>query len=277
MLVIVSPGFFHTLGIPILSGRDFDWSDDQDRPRVTIVDSNLARQLRTSSDVLGTRVRFGVRPELQDLHVVGIAGNASLINPRDAGAMVIYVPSPQYADRNTAGNLFVRSENPAAISRMVQNEIQSLHHEYSISAKTLEETTDQTLVEDRATAVLSTLFAGLALILAGIGLFGLMSYAVTRRTREIGIRIAVGAQPETILGLIVRESVLLSTVGILVGVPCAIAAKQLIAHMLFGVAPTDPLTFGLAAAILLSVGAIAGYWPARRATRIDPMSALRRE
>jgi predicted permease len=277
MLVIVSPGFFHTLGIPILSGRDFDWSDDQDHPRVSIVDSNLARHLRTSSDVLGIGVRFGVRPELQDLHVVGIAGNASLINPRDAGAMVIYVPSPQYADRNTAGNLFVRSENPAAVSRMVQNEVQSLHHEYSISAKTLEETTDQALVEDRATAVLSTLFAGLALILAGIGLFGLMSYAVTRRTREIGIRIAVGAQPETILGLIVRESVLLSTVGILVGVPCAIAAKQLIAHMLFGVASTDPLTFVLAAAILLSVGAIAGYWPARRATRIDPMSALRRE
>jgi predicted permease len=277
MLVLVSPGFFRTLGIPILSGRDFDWTDDPDHPRVTIVDSNLARQLRTSSDVVGSRVRFGVRPELQDLNVVGIAGNASLINPRDANAMVIYVPSPQYADGSVAGNLFVRSENPAAITRMVQNQIQSLRQEYSISAKTLEETTDQALVEDRATAVLSTLFAGLALILAGIGLFGLMSYAVTRRTREIGIRIAVGAQPETILGLILREAVLLSAVGILVGVPCAIAAKQLIAHMLFGVASTDPLTFVVAAAILMSVGALAGFWPAHRATRIDPMAALRRE
>jgi predicted permease len=277
MLVLVSPGFFETLGIPILSGRDFDWNDDQNHPHVTIVDSHLARQLRSSSDVLGTRVRFGVRPELQDLNVVGIAGNASLINPRDAGAMVIYVPSPQYADGSVAGNLFVRSENPAGITRMVQNEVHSLHHEYSISAKTLEDTTDQSLVEERATAVLSTLFAGLALILAGIGLFGLMSYAVTRRTREIGIRIAVGARTETILGLILRESVLLSAVGILVGVPCAIAARQLIAHMLFGVAPTDPPTFAVAAAILLSVGALAGYWPARRATRIDPMAALRRE
>jgi len=277
MLVLVSPGFFQTLGIPILSGRDFDWNDDQNHPHVAIVDNHLARQLRSSSDVLGTRVRFGVRPELQDLNVIGIAGNASLINPRDAGAMVIYVPSPQYANGSAAGNLFVRSENPAAITRMVQNEVQSLHHEYSISAKTLEETIDQALVEDHATAVLSTLFAGLALILAGIGLFGLMSYAVTRRTREIGIRIAVGAQPETILGLILRQSVLLSAVGILVGVPCAIAARQLIAHMLFGVAPTDPLTFAVAAAILLSVGALAGYWPAHRATRIDPMAALRRE
>jgi predicted permease len=277
MLVMVSPGFFQTLGIPILSGRDFAWTDDQNHPRVTIVDSNLARQLRTSSDVLGTRVRFGVRPELQDLTVVGVAGNANLINPRDAGAMVIYVPSPQYEDGSIAGNLFVRSENPAAITRMVQNEIQSLHHEYSISAKTLEETTDQVLVEDRATAILSTLFAGLALILAGIGLFGLMSYAVTKRTREIGIRIAVGARPEVILGLILRESVLLCAVSILVGVPCAIAARQFIAHLLFGVASTDPLTFVVAGAILLAVGALAGYWPARRATRIDPMAALRRE
>ena len=277
MLVLVSPGFFQTLEIPILSGRDFDWTDDQNHPHVAIVDSNLARQLRASSDVLGSLVRFGVRPELQDLRVVGIAGNASLINPRDAGAMLIYVPSPQYGDGSTAGNLFVRSENPAAIPRMVQNEIQSLHHEYSISAKTLEETTEQALIEDRATAILSTLFAGLALMLAGIGLFGLMSYAVTRRTREIGIRIAVGAQPETILGLILRESVLLSVVGILVGVPCAIACRQLIAHLLFGVASTDPMTFLIAAAILLSVGALAGYWPARRATRIDPMAALRRE
>jgi len=276
-LVLVSPGFFETLGISILSGRDFDWTDDPNHPRVTIVDSNLARQLRTSSDLVGARVRFGVRPELQDLNVVGIAGNASLINPRDANAMVIYVPSPQYADGSVAGNLFVRSENPAAITRMVQNQIQSLHHEYSVSAKTLEETTDQALVEDRATAVLSTLFAGLALILAGIGLFGLMSYAVTRRTREIGIRIAVGAQPETILGLVLREAVLLSAVGILVGVPCAMAAKQLIAHMLFGVASTDLLTFVGAAAILMSVGALAGFWPAHRATRIDPMAALRRE
>jgi len=277
MLVLVSPGFFQTLGIPILSGRDFDWTDDPNHPHVTIVDGNLARKLHASSDVLGSRVRFGVRPELQDLHVVGIAGNASLINPRDAGATLIYVPSPQYGDGSTAGNLFVRSKNPAAIPRMVQNEIQSLHHEYSISAKTLEETTEQVLIEDRATAILSTLFAGLALMLAGIGLFGLMSYAVTRRTREIGIRIAVGAQPETILGLILRESVLLSVVGILVGVPCAIASRQLIAHLLFGVASTDPMTFLIAAAILLSVGALAGYWPARRATGIDPMAALRRE
>jgi predicted permease len=276
-LVVVSPGFFRTLGIPILEGRDFDWSDDRKHPRVAIVDNHLARRLLPAGDVLGTSIRFGVRPEFQGMSVVGIARSASLINLRDPEAMVIYVATPQYADRGDAGNLFVRAGNPAAITRAVQSEIQAHHREYSTKAKTLKETSEQTLGEDRATAVLSSLFAGLALVLAGIGLFGLMSYAVSRRTREIGIRIAVGAQRGTILGLILRESVVLSGLGVIVGVPCAIAATRLFGHMLFGVAPGDPLTFAAAAAILLAIGAAAGYWPARRATKIDPIAALRRE
>ncbi len=276
-LVVVSPGFLRTLGIPILAGRDFDWSDDQKHPPVAIVDNNLAHRLFPSGDVLGASVRFGVRPEFQGMQIVGIAKSASLINLRDGDAMIIYVPSPRYSERGDTGNLFVRAANPSAVARVVQSEIQAQHHEYSTTAKTLKETSEQTLGEDRATAVLSSLFAGLALVLAGIGLFGLMSYAVSRRTREIGIRIAVGAQPGTILALILRESVVLSGLGIIVGVPCAIAAARLIGHMLFGVAPGDPVTFVAAASVLLAIGTLAGYWPARRATKIDPIAALRRE
>jgi ABC-type antimicrobial peptide transport system permease subunit len=171
--------------------------------------------------------------------------------------------------------LFVRSENPAAITRAVENEIQAHGHEYPVSAKTLAQTSDQVLVEDRATAVLSSLFAALALMLAGIGLFGLMSYAVSRRTREIGIRMAMGAQQGGILRLILRESVVLSGVGIMVGIPAAMAATRLIAHMLFGVTPAARRAFAVAAAALWAVGAVAGYWPARRAAKIDPMEALR--
>ena len=274
-LVVVSPGFFQSLGIPIVAGRDFNWSDDQKHPPVAIVDNNLAHRLLPSGDVLGTSVRFGVRPEFQGMRIVGIARSASLINLRDTDAMVIYVPSPHYSERGDTGNLFVRAADPGAVARVVQNEIQSHYHEYSTTAKTLKETSEDTLGEDRATAVLSSLFAGLALVLAGIGLFGLLSYAVSRRTREIGIRIAVGAQPGTILALILRESVALCVLGIMVGIPCAIAATRLIGHMLFGVAPGDPLTFAAAAAILLVVGAVAGYLPAHRATKIDPIAALR--
>ena len=133
------------------------------------------------------------------------------------------------------------------------------------------------MVEDRATAMLSSLFAALALSLAGIGLFGLMSYTVAKRTREIGIRMAMGAQRTAILQLVLVQSLLLSAAGVMIGTPCAFAATRLVAHMLFGVGPDDPLTFAIAGIALLAVGAVAGYWPARGAMKIDPMAALRWE
>jgi hypothetical protein len=276
-LVVASPGFFQTLGIPMISGRNFDWSDDEQHPRVAIIDSNLARRLLPAGDVLGTRVRFGVQPELQELQVVGVARSARLINLRDPNAPIIYVPSPQHPGYSELGNLFVRVGNTPGMRRTVQNEVQSRGHEYSTGAKTLEEANDQALVEDRATAMLSSFFGALALSLASIGLFGLMSYTVTKRTREIGIRMALGSQRAAILRLVVRESLRLSVAGIIIGAPCAIVATRLIAHMLFGTTPGDPLTFVVAASALLAVGAVAGYWPARRAAKIDPMVALRCE
>ena len=276
-LVIVSPGFFQTLGIPIISGRNFDWTDDEQHPRVAIVDNNLARRLVPAGDVLGTRVRFGVQPELQELQVVGVARSARLISLRDPNKLVIYVPAPQHRHYSELGNLFVRAQNPARVTRAVEDEIRSQGREYSIDAKTLEDTNDQAMVEDRATAMLSSLFAALALSLAGIGLFGLMSYTVAKRTREIGIRMAMGAQRTAILQLVLGQSLLLSAAGVMIGTPCAFAATRLVAHMLFGVGPDDPLTFAIAGIALLAVGAVAGYWPARRAMKIDPMAALRWE
>jgi ABC-type antimicrobial peptide transport system permease subunit len=193
----------------------------------------------------------------------------------DSDAPIIYVPSTQHPDFGESRNLFVRAENTAEIARAVQNEVLSHGHEYSKSAKTLAETNDEALGEDRATALLSSLFGALALTLASIGLFGLMSYMVTRRTREIGVRVALGSQPAAILRLVIRESLLLSVAGLIIGAPCAIATTRLMAHMLFGVTPGDPLILALASSALLAVGAVAGYWPARRAAKIDPMVALR--
>jgi predicted permease len=212
-LVNVSPEFFHTLGIPIVSGRGFDWSDDEQHPRVAIIDSNLARQLAPAGEVLGTRVRFGVQPDFQQLQVVGVVRSARLIDLRDANAPIIYIPSPQQPRYN--GNLFVRAANPAGVARAVEREIQSHGQEYSVSAKTLEETNDHALAEDRAMAMLSSLFAALGLLLAGIGLFGLMSYTVTKRTREIGIRMALGSQQSAILRLVLGQSLLLTVAGVM--------------------------------------------------------------
>jgi ABC-type antimicrobial peptide transport system permease subunit len=134
---------------------------------------------------------------------------------------------------------------------------------------------DRTLVAERAIAILSTAFAAAGLLLAGIGLCGLMSYTVTRRTREIGIRMALGSQPGSILRMILRETLLLTLAGIAIGAPCALAAARLIAHALFGLSPLDPLTLVAACGMLFAAGAIAGYVPARRTLKSDPMAALR--
>src|SRR5262249_25116190 len=141
----------------------------------------------------------------------------------------------------------------------------------------LEDNTDQSLTEERATAMLSSLFAGLALLLAGIGLFGMMSYTVTRRTREIGIRMALGSQRRGILRLVLGEALLLATAGVVIGAPCALADTRLFAHVLFGVAPADPESVIVSASTLLIIGALGGFWPARRAMNTDPIIALRSE
>ncbi len=146
-----------------------------------------------------------------------------------------------------------------------------------MSVKTVAQEMSQALVEDRVVAMLSGFFAALALLLASVGLYGLMSYAVTRRTREIGIRVALGAQRPTVLWFVLRESLALGLLGIALGIPCALAASRLIASMLFGISSGDLLTIAAVSLLLLAVALFAGYLPARRASRIDPMVALRTE
>jgi len=274
-LATVSPGFFKTLAIPLVSGRDFDWTDDSRHTPVAIVDSQTARRLFPSGSAIGKRVRFGVQPEFQDIEIAGVVRDARLIDLRDANQRVIYVPFPQHPQNGEEGHLFVRANHAAALARTLDNEVRSLGRQYVTETKTVEQMSDQTLVAERATAILSTAFAAAALLLAGIGLFGLMSYTVTRRTREIGIRMALGSQPGAILRMILRETLLLTLAGIALGAPCALAATRFIAHTLFGLSPLDPPTLAAASSALFLVGAVAGYQPARRALKSDPMAALR--
>ena len=277
-VAMVSPGFLRTLGISLVRGRDFDWTDDERHPRVAIISSALAGRLFPAGQASGQHVRFGFMPELQDLEVVGIANNARIFDLRNAAAPVIYLPYPQHPKWTEQGDLLVRTRvAPEALARTVGHEIESVGHEYPLSTKTIAQEVSQALVEDRVIAMLSGFFAALALLLASVGLYGLMSYAVTHRTREIGIRVALGAQRATVHWLVLREALTLGLIGIALGIPCALTGSRLIASMLFGISSGDLPTLTSVWALLLAVALLAGYLPARRASRIDPMDALRSE
>jgi predicted permease len=274
--VRVSPGFFRTLGIPLLHGRDFDEADDEHHPRLAIVNSSLAERLFPKVDAIGKTVRFGFMPDYQSIEIVGIASDARIFDLRDAAAPVIFLSYLQNPFQ--WGTLFVRTnEAPEALEKTVSHEIESLGHEYALQTKTVAQVISGELVEDRVTAMLAGFFAALALLLASIGLYGLMSYTVTRRTREIGIRVAVGAQRENVLWLVLRETLALALYGIAIGIPCALAATRVIASMLFGLSPKDLPTIVAVSLLLLLVALFAGYLPARRACAIDPIVALRTE
>jgi predicted permease len=275
---MVSPGFFRTLGISLVRGRDFGWSDDGQHPYVAILSSALAGRVFPSGSALGQRIRFGFMPEFQNLEVVGIASNTRLLDLHNPAAPVVYLSCLQYPQWTQQGDLFVRSRKaPEAQARTVGHEIESFGHEYPLSTRTVAQEISQALVEERVTALLSSFFAALALLLGSVGLYGLMSYAVTRRIREIGIRMTLGAQPGTVLWGILREALGLVLFGIALGIPCALAASRLIASMLFGLSPHDLPTVTAVSLLLLSVALFAGYLPARRASRIEPMVALRME
>jgi predicted permease len=276
---MVSSDFFKTLGIPLLGGREFGDTEDRMHPRVAIVSKSLAERLFPNGEAIGKRIRFGFLPDFQNIQIVGIAANARISNLRDAAPPVVYFSYlqgvQQWGDvRN--GDLFVRTSGPPeALAKTVGAGIASLGHEYALKTKTVEQTTSHVLTEERVTAMLSGFFAALALLLASIGLYGLMSYTVTGRTREIGIRVAVGAQRQNVLWLVLRETLTLALVGIAIGIPSALAVTRLIATMLFGLSPSDLPTIAAVSLLLLLVALFSGYLPARRASSIDPSVALR--
>ncbi|MGD0735090.1 MAG: ABC transporter permease [Terracidiphilus sp.] len=274
--IIVSPGFFKTLGLPVVAGRDFSWSDDLHHPRVAIVDGLLARQLFGAENAIGKHVRFGVQPEYQDLEIVGVSQSARLLDIRDADGTFLYIPSTQENSPLEAGTLLVRGAG-ADLGKSVEREIESFGREYSTMIGTLTERSDNTLVNERMTATLSTFFASIALLVAGFGLFGLITYSVTLRTREIGIRMAMGSQRTGILRLILREAMQVTVIGICIGLPCAIGVSRVFANMLFALSFADPVTLTTASLTLLLTGIIAGLLPAVRAMKLEPMAALRHE
>ena len=238
-----SPGFFDAIGMKILQGRDFAWNDGPHQPPVAIVSSSLAKRLFPQGNAIGGHVRIGTSPYFPNLEIVGVVNDARLYNPRDAHSLDIFTDSMQDDPTGQSSWLFVRAaQNPLSLISGVSQAIDSFGYQFVVRSMTLEEAQSQALVEERLSAMISSFFGGFALLLACMGLYGLISHSVTRRTREIGIRMALGAQPRDITQLVLRQALVLSVAGIVLGVFCSLVASRLLSAMLYGVSPNDVLS-----------------------------------
>ena len=268
------PGFFRTVGIPILRGRDIQETDTDQAPKVVIVNETLARTLWPDQDPIGRRVLFGQNATAL---VVGVVRDIRDAGPGEPAPPEYYVSTYQQGYPPMA--LAVRTKgNPKAIAEAVRRAIQAFDPRQPVTkVATMEEILDQEVAQRRVQTTLLAAFAGLAMVLAAVGLYGVLAYLVGRQTPEIGVRMALGAAPGTVLRAVVARGLKLGAAGVAVGALGALALSRLLAGFLFGTRPNDPATYAAVAGLLLATAALASYFPARRAMKIDPITALRQE
>jgi putative ABC transport system permease protein len=275
----VSPGFFSALQIPLMQGRDFDDGDSRDAAGVIVVDETLARRHWPNESPIGKHLTvIGDHPRT----VVGVVGSVRNWGLREGPRPQIYIPHTQRLEGTNLVPfvyLSVRTQGrPDAVAAAVRGKVEEVDRDVAVSeVRPMDELLDRSVGQQRFAVFLMQLFAGLALVLAAVGLYGVISYAVTQRTREIGIRVALGAQPRDVLRMIVGQGMLLTLAGVALGLAGAFALTRLMSSMLYGVSTTDPAIYAGVAALLALVALIACYVPARRATKVDPLAALRYE
>jgi len=274
----VTPGFFATVGTPLIAGRDFTERDSAEAPQVAILNETMARFFFGNENPLGKRFSAMGAPGFP-IEIVGVVKDAKLGTPRDQrGAW--YFPYRQNA-RFLRLNWLIAARatgQPLALAPSVRKALRELDPNLPVLKVTnLTGQLDYALAQERLIATLSAFFGALAALLSSLGLYGVISYTVARRANEIGVRLALGATPFSVLRMVLRESLWLALGGVALGVPASLAVTRLISSRLFGVSPTDPLTLALAVLLMLMVAACAALHPARRAASVDPMVALRRE
>ena len=272
----VSPGYFQTMRIPLLEGRDFNRMDVRENAGVAIVNRKFAEHFFKGRSALGKRIGFGTGPESKlDMEIIGVVADSLYEGPREGVHRQVFISN---WGRNSA-TYYVRTLTKASSAYSVlRNEVKQLDAAMPIyEMKTLEAQLEETLLTDRLIALLSAGFGLLATVLASIGLYGVMAFVVARRKKELGIRLALGAQPGSVIWMVMREVLLLLAIGLAIGIPAAMAAGRFISTQLYGIKPHDP-SIAIATMVLLTiVSAAAGLIPARRASRIDPILALRYE
>jgi predicted permease len=275
----VSPGYFATLKIPLYAGRDFTERDILHAPKTVIVNEKFARHYFGKRNPIGLHVGLGLDPGTKlDMQIIGVVRDARYQTMRQEPPIEIFQPYLQndWSDQMTA---YVRTTLPSKqMFPVLRSTVQQMDANLPVyGMKTEESQRDDVLAVERLAASLSTAFGILATLLAAVGLYGVMAFLVARRTREIGVRMALGAVPGDVIWIVLREVLLLVGVGVAIGLPAALALSRVLRTQLYGISAFDPLSVIVALTAIVLIAALSAYLPARRATRVDPVSALRYE
>jgi len=278
--VQIGPKYAETLGVPLLLGREIGLQDTAASTKVAVVNQTFAEFFFPGQSAIGRRITFNEDSDKDDLEIVGVIGDVKYDSAKEKAVRYVYQPILQLQDQQTFRNtLELRtSGEPLGLAVEVRAAISQVDEKLPVlSVTSLRLQTDDSLSQERLLAQLVSFFGLLGLVLSCVGLYGIMAHAVVRRTNEIGIRMALGAERRNIVWMVLKESLLLVGAGLVIGVPAAWGAAHLISSQLFGLNPSDPVTLSMAVVLLMLVGALAGYLPARKASRVDPLVALRYE
>ena len=276
---LISPSFFQAMGTRMIAGRDFAATDRSGAPDVAIVNETFARKYFGRENPIGKTIRQPGRPSRPETthEVVGYVQDAVYRSLRIAVPPTLYLPFAQHREPPSSMSLVVRAAggSPVLLIKPVASALEGVNGNVALTFRPLKEQVDASLTQERLVAMLSGFFGGLALLLAGIGLYGVTSYAVSRRRTELGIRMALGSAPGGVVRLVLQRVALLVGLGVVVGAAVAWYAAKFVSTLLYGVQPRDVVTLAAAAVVLTAIGGLAGWIPARRASRIDPAVVLR--
>jgi len=278
---IIGPRFFETIGLGLLQGREFSETDTSATPKVVIINDVMAEKYFPNVSPVGQPLPEELRQQWRlgrDAQVVGVVRGFKRNLRQEQPSDSLFLPYTQAPPERLGQIVFyVRATgDPVSLIPALRQQARAVEPDLALlNPQTITAGLEQSVSDERALATLLSFFSALALALAAIGLYGTMSYAVSRRTKELGIRMALGARSRNVLWLVLREALLQVAIGVVIGVPLALAGARLIANLLFGVGATDPMTISISALVMLAVALLAGYIPARRATKVDPLVALR--